>query len=62
MLGGIADLFEAVLHPLLVVDVSRRNGGHPEDGVHGRADLMAHPGKEIRLRLIRMFRHRQGIL
>ena len=62
MLGGIADLFQTVLHPPLIVNISSRNGRHAQYRIHGRADLMAHTGQKIRLCLIRMFCDCQCIL
>ena len=56
MLGGIADLFQAVFDALTVFDIGSGNGGHADDGVHRRADLMTHAGKEILLGRIGILR------
>ena len=45
--GG--DLREAVLHALRVVQIHRGDGGQPHDGVHGRADVVAHGIEEVGL-------------
>ena len=52
MLAGLGDLLQAVLHALLVVDVGRGDGGHADDAVHGRADVVGHVGKEVGLGLV----------
>ena len=62
MPGGIADLFQTVSHPLLIINISRCYGCHSNDSIHWRAYLMAHPGKEIRFCPICAFRCGQGIL
>ena len=62
MLGRVADLLQTVLHPFPVLYVRCGDGGHADDGVHGRADLMGHPGKEIRFRPVCLLRHGQGVL
>ena len=47
VLGGKADLMEAVGHPPVVLDMGGGDGRHPDDGVHGGADFVAHAGKEV---------------
>ena len=46
------DLGEAVLHLLRVLQAALRDHGHTQNGVHGCPDIVAHPGQELRLRLI----------
>ena len=58
MPGGQADLLQAVLQPLAVVQVGLGQRGHADDGVHGRADVVAHGGEELALGpagLLRLF-------
>ena len=42
MFAGIVDLAQAVLETLTIVDVLRGDGGHADDGVDGRADIVGH--------------------
>ena len=42
MLAGLGDLLQAVLHPLLIIDMGHRDGGHADDAVHGCADIVRH--------------------
>ena len=46
---GDANFGDAVHHQFVVADGLGGDGAHANDGVHGRADLMAHAGKKIRL-------------
>ena len=52
VLAGLGDLAQAVAHALWVVDVGGGDGGHADDAVHGRADVVAHVGEEVRLGLV----------
>jgi hypothetical protein len=49
MVRRVADLVEA-LAVLRLADVALEQVGHAEDGVHRRADLVAHVGQELALR------------
>ena len=60
--GGIADFLQTVFHTFAVFYVGAGNGGHTDDGVHGRADLMAHAGEEILLRGVGVLRVDQRVL
>ena len=41
---------QTVLHPHRILFFLYGNSRHTDDCVHGRADFMGHPGKEIALR------------
>ena len=47
--AGGGDLSQAVPQLLLVLHILRGDPGHSYDAVHGRADVMAHPGEEFAL-------------
>ncbi|GFI65662.1 hypothetical protein IMSAG185_01265 [Lachnospiraceae bacterium] len=49
MPAGYGDLFQGIRHLFPVVDMAGGNGRHADDGIHGRADIMAHTGEKIRL-------------
>ncbi len=52
---AVADDFRVLL--LLSCELCvKEEAGHADDGVHRRADLVAHGGKECRLRLVCLFR------
>ena len=59
--GGIVDLAEAIPNPVAFADVGRGNGGHANDGVHRRADFMAHAGEEIRFGAVGALGHPQRV-
>ena len=64
--GRNPNLGDTVFHLFIIPDGLGRNGAHPDDGIHGGADFMAHPGKEIRLGCIGLLcgnqRRRQVLL
>ena len=64
--GGNTDFGDAVGYLIVVPDGFGRNGTHADNGVHGRPDLMAHPGEEITLGRVRLLcgsqRSRQFLL
>ena len=62
MLGGISNLLQAVPHPLAVLNVCSRNGGHANNGIHGRAYFVGHTRKEVGFGPVSLFRHGQCIL
>ena len=47
MLGGKCDLRQAVLYPVLILQVCSRNRRHAHNDVHGRPYLMGHSGEKI---------------
>ena len=49
MPGGQADLVQTVRHPLRLAQMGLGDGGHADDGVEGRADVVGHVGEKIRL-------------
>ena len=53
VISRYADLPEAVGELVRVAQLLFRNGGHAKDGVHRRADVVAHPGEKLRLGVIR---------
>ena len=53
MLGGNMDLFKAVVHALMIFTIFLDNLQHTHHTVNRRADIVAHAGKELRLRFIR---------
>ena len=53
---------EAVGHPPVVLDMGGGDGRHPDDGVHGGADFVAHAGKEIALGGVGLLCARQRVL
>ena len=60
--GGRADLFQAVLHPSLFVNMAQANGRHAHDGVHGRTDIVRHVGEKPAFGLVGGLRRRQSLL
>ena len=58
--GG--DLREAILHALRIVQIHRGNGRQPHNGVHRRADVMAHGIEEVSLRAAGTLGFAEGIL
>ena len=46
MVAGGKDLAQIVLDLVLVVDAADRQCGEADDGIHGRADIVRHIGKE----------------
>ena len=51
MIAGGHNLFEVFLHQLFLVDVSNRKRRKAHNGVHRRADIVGHVGKEHAFRL-----------
>jgi len=58
--GG--DLSEAVLHALRIVQIHRRDGRQPHDGVHGGANVVAHGIQEVGLRAAGALGLAEGVL
>ena len=61
MVARLRDLPQAVSDALLIIDVRAGDGGHADDRIHGRADIMRHVGQEFGLGLIRTVRCLTGI-
>ncbi len=53
MFAGDRDLAQRIQYPFLFVNVHPRHGCHTQNRIHGRTDIMAHPGQEIALGQIR---------
>ena len=53
MVAGETDFLQAVPYTFRFPDVGICNFRHPCNRVHGRTDIMTHPGEEIRLGRIR---------
>lgn len=53
---------EAVDYPPVVLDMGGGDGRHPDDGVHGSADFVAHAGKEVALGGVGLLCARQRVL
>ena len=47
MPAGKADLLEALQDTAPVVQVGGGDGRHADDGIHGRADVVAHVGEKL---------------
>ena len=47
MLAGNGYLFQIVLYLVMVVDVRLRRRGETDDGIHGRLDIVGHPGTKL---------------
>ena len=56
VLAGQRDLTQVIPNALWIVRIVQCQGGHPDDGVHGRADIVAHAGQEFLFRRVGLFR------
>ena len=59
---GKHDFVGTVQDPFRVVDMRLDNPGHPLNGVERRSQIVAHPGQEVRLGPVRVFRRFQRVL
>ena len=62
VLAGQGDLPQVVPHLLRVVRIVQGQGGHAHDGVHGRADIVAHAGQKLLLCPVGLLRLPPGLL
>ena len=52
MLSGQGNLAQSVYHSVLLINVHTGNRRHAQNGIHRRADIVAHSGQEITLCMI----------
>ncbi len=62
MAAGQGNFFQAVFYLLGIFNICRGNRRHAYDAVHGRADIMAHIGKKLALRLAGTLRRLPGLV
>ena len=61
MITGGGDFLQIVLYLILIIQISSRQSGEADDGIHRRTDIMGHIIQETGLRVIRMLRRSQCI-